>query len=369
MSPLPVYKINEQGLPLSQNAANIINSNTTKRNEGQDRPMTKEQTNAFLEKAQNTLLIEASALMSLASSIMKEMSDPFQKAVEALYATKGRVVITGMGKSGHIGNKIAATLSSTGTPSFFVHPAEASHGDLGMITPQDTIIAMSNSGETSELSDIMGYAKRHHMPLIAFTSKPKSTLATLSDISLVLPAHKEACPHGLAPTTSSTLMIALGDALSMAVLEKRGFSAADFSLLHPGGKLGQRLTRVEKLMHEKKTLPLLFMDASMADALLQMTSKGFGCVGILDETQDLIGIITDGDLRRHMEGDLMGSSIKDVMTPRPKLISQSILAQEALTLMNDLGITCLFVRGSEDESDRRPIGILHVHDCLRAGLS
>lgn len=243
--------------------------------------MTQEQTKAFLEKAQNTLLIEAGALTSLASAIMTDLSEPFKKAVEALYATKGRVVITGMGKSGHIGNKIAATLSSTGTPSFFVHPAEASHGDLGMITPQDTVIAMSNSGETSELSDIMGYAKRQQMPLIAFTSKPKSTLATLSDIALVLPKHKEACPHGLAPTTSSTLMIALGDALAMAVLEKRGFSAADFSLLHPGGKLGQRLARVEKLMHESKSLPLLPQDASMADALLQMTSKGFGCVGIL----------------------------------------------------------------------------------------
>lgn len=322
-----------------------------------------------LQKGQETLDIEAEGLKILGSTLLTLNKESFTKAVDVILQTKGRVVITGMGKSGHIGNKIAATLSSTGTPSFFVHPGEASHGDLGMITPQDTVIAMSNSGETSELSDVLAFAKRHLIPLIAFTSKGESTLATLADIALVLPLHKEACPHGMAPTTSSTMMMALGDALAMSTLDARSFTAKDFGSLHPGGKLGQRLLRVESIMHKGTALPLIDQSETMQNALLEMTSKGFGCVGIKEsivKDDALVGVITDGDLRRHMGDQLLSKTVKEIMSHGPKTISKDALAVEALALMNETGITCIFVT---EETGTRPIGILHIHDCLRAGLS
>lgn len=317
-----------------------------------------------VEEAQRVFALEAAGIQALSRSL----GEDFTAAVERVLATRDRVILTGMGKSGHIGNKIASTLASTGTPSTFVHPAEASHGDLGMITKNDTIIALSNSGETSELSDILAYAKRHGVPIIGMTSKPNSTLATMADVALVLPKMEEACPLQLAPTTSTTMMMAYGDALATAVLKRRGFSAADFGSLHPGGKLGQRLMLVKKLMHSGDSIPLIQETASMKEALIQMTSKGFGCVGVLDALGVLSGMVTDGDLRRHMGDDLMGAKVVDIMTPNPQVISEAILAEEALARMNDRGITSFFVVATAAEKDRSPIGILHIHDCLRAGL-
>jgi arabinose-5-phosphate isomerase len=237
-----------------------------------------------------------------------------------------------------------------------------------MITVNDTILALSNSGETSELSDILAYAKRHGIALIGITSKGASTLDKTADVSFVLPKREEACPLGLAPTTSTTMMIALGDALATAVLKRRGFSATDFSSLHPGGKLGQRLMRVEKLMHKAPKMPLIQRDSSMEEALLQMTSRGFGCVGVLDAAGDLLGMVTDGDLRRHMGPGLMASKVVDIMTKDPRVIHENILTEEALARMNQAGITSFFVVTSDQETDRQPIGILHIHDCLRAGI-
>lgn len=316
-------------------------------------------------EARRVLDLESRALQSLSDSL----NDTFGKAVELVFTTKGRIIVTGMGKSGHIGTKIASTLASTGTPSYFVHPAEASHGDLGMITANDTILALSNSGETTELSDILAYSKRHSIPLIGITSNATSTLATTATVPLILPKMEEACPLGLAPTTSTTMMIALGDALATTVLNRRGFSAKDFGSLHPGGKLGQRLLLVKQLCHRDHKIPLIDQGASMKDALLQMTSHGFGCVGIVNAAAELIGIITDGDLRRHLdEGNLMTQSVTDVMTPSPRMIAETILAEEALARMNDQGITCFFVTATADPRDRQPVGILHIHDCLRAGL-
>lgn len=312
----------------------------------------------------NAVRLEANALTTLANVITGDMSDRFCEAVRIMRATKGRVIITGMGKSGHIGQKIAATLSSTGTPSFFVHPGEASHGDLGMITDQDTVLAMSNSGETAELSDVLGYVARHHIPLISMTSKPNSTLAQHSTIALVLPQQPEACPHGMAPTTSSTMMIALGDALAMALLDQNQFSAMDFGSFHPGGKLGQRLLKVSSLMHTGATLPLVHPTDSMKSVVLTMTQKGFGCAAVIRDGQ-LVGIITDGDLRRHIQDDLFSQTAEKTMSANPRTISKDMLALEALGLMNQLNITSLFV-----VDDKKHVqGLLHMHDCLRAGLS
>jgi arabinose-5-phosphate isomerase len=274
-----------------------------------------------------------------------------------------RVIVTGMGKSGHIANKIASTLASTGTPAVFVHPAEASHGDLGMITGDDVVIALSNSGETSELADLVTYTRRFKIPLIAITGRANSTLAVAADVALVLPNTPEACPMGLAPTTSTTVMLALGDALAVAMLERKGFSADDFHLLHPGGKLGRLLLRVAGIMHTGDEVPLIGGDRSMADTLLLMTSKSFGCAGIVDDDGRLKGIVTDGDLRRHMSGDLLSLKTEEVMTADPLSVQPSTLASEALGFMNARSITTLFV-----VEDGRPVGIIHIHDCLRAGV-
>jgi arabinose-5-phosphate isomerase len=273
-----------------------------------------------------------------------------------------------MGNSGNVGRKVAATLSSTGTPARFVHPAEASHGDLGALTRADALLMLSYSGDTAELSDLITYAKRFGIPLIGMAGNPNSTLITASDVALVLPKAQEACPMGMAPTTSTTMMLALGDALAVALMERRGFSADQYRDLHPGGSLGKALIRVSDIMHREK-MPLVKPDTAMREVLLTMTSGGFGVAGVVDGKGALVGIITDGDLRRHMERNLLDRSAQDVMTKAPKTAAPDMLAAEALAVMNDgtPRVTCLFIV-DPSVAVRRPLGILHVHDCLRAGL-
>jgi arabinose-5-phosphate isomerase len=294
----------------------------------------------------------------------------FSRAVDTLLAVKGRVIVSGMGKSGHIGRKIAATLASTGTPAQFVHPAEASHGDLGMLTAQDALLVLSWRGETAELSDLVTYAKRFRIPLIGMASDGDSTLLQAADVALVMPRVREACPMGLAPTTSTTVMLVLGDALAVALMERRGFSADQYRELHPGGSLGRALIRVSDLMHKGGDVPLAAENASMKQVLITMTAAGpgfAGVAGIVNARGALVGIITDGDLRRHMEGRLLEHTARDVMTPNPKTVPPAMLAAEALALMNEQKITRLFVLDPADKS-RKPQGILHMYDCLRAGL-
>ncbi len=317
--------------------------------------------NADLACARRVLRLEADGLEALAQSL----DDVFTEALDLLDGRTGRVVVTGIGKSGHVARKIAATLSSTGTPALFVHPAEASHGDLGMIEPEgDAVIALSNSGETTELADLVAYAKRFHIPLIAITGRADSALAQAADVALVLPASDEASPMGLAPTTSTTVMLALGDAIAVALLERKGFSPDRFHALHPGGRLGRMLLKVADLMHRDEEVPLVGGDTAMADALLVMTNKRFGCVAIVDGDGVLQGVITDGDLRRHMSPGLLDLRAAEVMTRAPKTIGVDALASEAVGLMNSNAITNLFV-----VEDGRPVGILHIHDCLRAGVA
>ncbi|SEH45073.1 KpsF/GutQ family sugar-phosphate isomerase [Magnetospirillum fulvum] len=311
--------------------------------------------------ARRVLTTEAEALGVLAASL----GHPFDAAIEALERASGRVVVTGMGKSGHIARKISATLASTGCPSFYVHPAEASHGDLGMVTRDDAVVALSNSGETPELGDIIAYCRRFDIPLVGITSGANSTLALASTVALVLPDHPEACPNRLAPTTSTTMMLALGDALAITLLERKGFTPADFRLFHPGGQLGRRLLRVSDLMHGGEALPLAAPAAPMSEVLLVMTKKSLGCAGIVDPDGRLVGIVTDGDLRRHMRGDLLSLSAAEVMNATPKTVPPTLLAAEALGIMNAKAITSLF---AVDEAGH-PVGVLHVHDCLRAGLA
>jgi len=272
--------------------------------------------------------------------------------------------VTGMGKSGHIACKIAATLASTGAPAIFVHPGEASHGDLGMITTNDAVLALSNSGETSELADLVAYTKRFEIPLIAITGGDGSALAKAATVALVYPASQEGCPMGLAPTTSTTVTLALGDAIAVALLERNGFSPADFHALHPGGKLGQRLLKVLDIMHAGDALPLVTPATSMADAILEMTTKSFGCVGVIDDGGQLLGVVTDGDLRRHMSADLLSLTVDDILTTGGKTIRAEALASEAVHLMNVSKITNVFV-----VENNKPVGILHIHDCLRAGVA
>lgn len=313
-----------------------------------------------LAVARRVLEVEVDGLQAMAKAI----NGSFVEALDLIDRMRGRIIVTGMGKSGHVARKMAATFASTGTPALFVHPGEASHGDLGMITRGDVVIALSNSGETDELANVVTYVKRFAIPLIVITGRPQSTLGRAADVSLLLPAAAEACPMGLAPTTSTTIMLALGDCLAVALLERKGFSAADFQLLHPGGMLGRRLLRVADIMHSGEAVPLAGIEATMDEALITMSAKSFGCVGIVDDSGQLQGVITDGDLRRHMGTDLTRRPVAEVMTPSPKTITGNALASEALGLMNARGITNLFV-----VEDRRPIGILHVHDCLRAGVA
>lgn len=288
------------------------------------------------------------------------------KALDLLQNTKGRVIVTGMGKSGHIARKMAATFASTGTVSFFVHPAEASHGDLGMISDDDVIIAISYSGESKELSDILIYAKRHNIPLIAITRNPQSALGKNSSLVLKLPDNGEACPLGLAPTSSTTATIVLGDVLAVDLMERRGFSATDFRQRHPGGKLGAILCKVSDIMHKGEDVPLLKEDAIMQDALLVMSEKMLGCVGIVDNDGHLSGIITDGDLRRWMSPSIITEKVSKVMTKNPKVIGPDALIVDAVNMMNNTGrgITNLFV-----VQEGKPVGVIHIHDCLKAGVA
>ena len=292
-----------------------------------------------------------------------ELNINFVKALNLLLATKGRVIVSGMGKSGHIAGKIAATLASTGTPAFFVHPGEASHGDLGMVVKNDLVLALSNSGETLELKDIVAYTKRFEIPFIIMTSNEDSSLSKSANVALIIPESIEACPHGLAPTTTSTAMLALGDALAIALLERKNFSPEDFHQLHPGGKLGKQLLKVSDLMHDGKEVPIVSSQMEMSDAIIVMTAKHFGCVGVIDKNKYLIGVITDGDLRRHMKNGFLKKKAEQVMTSALKTIAPSALATEGLSLMNKNSITALFVT-----KNKYPIGILHIHDCLRAGI-
>ncbi|MBV1700508.1 MAG: KpsF/GutQ family sugar-phosphate isomerase [Hyphomicrobiales bacterium] len=287
------------------------------------------------------------------------------QAIERLQRISGHLIITGMGKSGHIGRKLAATFASTGTPAYFVHPAEASHGDLGMIRSGDAILALSWSGETSELADIILYSRRFDIPLIAITSNRDSAVGREADICLVLPKAEEACPNGLAPTTSTTMQLVLGDALAVALLEARGFSAQDFRQFHPGGKLGARLTLVRDVMHKESRLPLVSESASMAEAVMEISGKGVGCVGVINDANRLIGIVTDGDLRRHMRADLMAMPVVDVMSRNPKVIRPDALAVEALQILESSKITSVFVVDAE----RNPCGVIHIHDLLQLGVA
>lgn len=314
-----------------------------------------------IDAARRVLRTEIAGLEAL----LGELNGSFTMAVECLARVSGRITVTGMGKSGHIARKIAATFSSTGTPAQFVHPGEASHGDLGMIAESDAVLALSNSGDTAELADIVAYTRRFRIPLLAMTRRNGSSLAEAADVTLLLPAAAEACPMGLAPTTSTTMMLALGDALAMALLERKGFSAGDFQVLHPGGQLGRQLLRVAAIMHDGAAMPLVPRGLAMAEAILVMTAKSFGCVGVTDEAGKLVGIVTDGDLRRHMGDALLRSAVDAVMNPQPKTIRPQALAAEALGQMNAQAITSLFVVDEE----RRPLGILHIHDCLRAGIA
>lgn len=306
------------------------------------------------------LKAEAAALARMAD----DLGETFVRAVEILFAAKGRIVCTGVGKSGHVGRKVAATLASTGAPALFVHSGEASHGDLGMVGPGDVILALSKTGETRELADIIAYAKRFTIPLVAITAAPDSTLGRAADLVLVLPDEIEAADALNAPTTSTTLQMALGDALAVALLERRGFTPSQFGVFHPGGKLGALLRTVRDLMHGPRELPLVAAETSMADAVLVMSQKRFGCVGVRDADGRLVGIITDGDLRRHING-LLNHTAGEVMTHNPKSIPPDMLAAEALKLMSERAppSTVLFVVDRD-----KPVGILHVHDLLRAGV-
>jgi arabinose-5-phosphate isomerase len=310
-----------------------------------------------------TLQLENQGLVDLLDAVSGRMAVAFTRAVELLRGVKGRVIVTGIGKSGHVGTKIAATFSSTGTTAFFVHPSEASHGDLGMISKDDAILAMSWSGETVELGNILTHSRRFAVPLIAITSRTDSALGKAADVVLQLPKAPEACPHGLAPTTSTTMTLALGDCLAIALLEAKGFTAEDFKLIHPGGSLGAQLKYVEDMMHDASDLPLVSKDTPMTEAIVIMTQKAFGCLGVVDGKGHLIGVITDGDLRRHMDDDLLSATTSQIMTRRPKTVRPDLLASAALEQLNAARITALFV-----VERRVPVGILHIHDLLRAGL-
>jgi arabinose-5-phosphate isomerase len=324
----------------------------------------KEPASELVRSALRTLATEMAGLEALSGTLNDGLGAAFVEAVEKIKAAKGRVIVTGMGKSGHIGRKIAATFASTGTPAYFVHPGEASHGDLGVITPDDVIVALSWSGETVELKDLLDYAKRFRVALIAITARVDSTLARAADVSLLLPAAREACPLGLAPTTSTLIQLALGDALAVALFESRGFTALQFKDLHPGGRLGASLTFVRDVMHKGKSVPVVARGARMTEALVEMTSKGFGCVGVTDAAGVLVGIITDGDLRRHMREDLLASPVDVVMTKKPKTVRPDQLAGEALEMLNAAKITTLFVVEAG-----KPVGLVHFHDLLRIGVA
>ncbi|MEZ5789277.1 MAG: KpsF/GutQ family sugar-phosphate isomerase [Nitratireductor sp.] len=314
--------------------------------------------------ALRTIETEKDGLLQLATELQGAMAAPFHQAVETIASIGGRVIVTGVGKSGHIGSKIAATFASTGTPAFFVHPAEANHGDLGMIARDDVVLAMSWSGESAELKGILAYSRRFKIPLVAITSNPQSTLGRESDTCLVLPKATEACPHGLAPTTSTLMQLALGDALAIALLERRGFSATDFRTFHPGGSLGASLTHVADIMHVGDKIPLVPLGTLMSEAIVRISEKGFGCVGVTDTSGNLVGVVTDGDLRRNINRDLRTLPVDEVMNRKPKTVAPALLASSAMAILNESSITTLMVT-----ENARPVGIIHLHDLLRIGVA
>ena len=325
-------------------------------------PVSDDQKNAknALTSARRTISLEIAGLEALAGSL----AEPFAHAVDTLFNAKGRTVVTGMGKSGHVARKIAATMASTGTPAQFVHPGEASHGDLGMITRDDVILALSWGGESAELQSVINYAKRFAIPLIGMTAHANSALGQASNIALILPKAEEACDVVAAPTTSTTMQLAFGDALAVALIERRGFTASDFHIFHPGGKLGAALRHVGDIMHKGDEMPLAAIDTPMTQALIEMSRKSLGCLGIVDKHGKLSGLITDGDLRRHMGTDLLHKTVNDIMNPSPKTVVPTMLVSEALNFLNEKKITSLFVI---DEG--KPVGVVHVHDFLRAGVA
>jgi arabinose-5-phosphate isomerase len=320
--------------------------------------------NAAVQSALRTLEAGSSGIAAIATALHGPLGAAFGQAVDLIRNAKGRVIVTGLGKSGHVARKIAATLASTGTPAFFVHAAEASHGDLGMITTEDVILALSWSGEQPEMKNLVNYSARFAIPMIAVTSNAESSLGAAARIVLELPKAREACPHNLAPTTSSLMQAAIGDALAIALLESRGFTALEFAKFHPGGKLGAMLKHTSDLMHTGAAVPIKPLGTTMSEALVEMSAKGFGCVAIVDARGACVGIITDGDLRRKMRPDLMTALVDDIMTRNPKVIDRDSLASEAIELLNSVKITTLIVTEAN-----KPVGILHLHDLLRAGVA
>ncbi len=323
-----------------------------------------QQTEQALISALRTVEVEAAGISRLAQSLAGPIAENFLSAIATIKQAQGRIIVSGMGKSGQIGRKIASTLASTGTPALFLHPSDASHGDLGMITTSDVLLVLSWSGETQELKDLVAYSRRFSVPLIAITSKQASTLGKAADVVLTLPKHEEACPNGLAPTTSTTMQLVIGDALAVALLEDKGFSSLDFRTLHPGGKLGAALSFVRDIMHTGDAIPLLPVNAPMSEALLKMTEKSMGCLGLTDDEGKLAGIITDGDLRRNMSENLLQASVSDIMTPDPITIRPDELASSALETINNSEITSLFVT-----ENKKPVGIIHIHGLLHAGVA
>jgi arabinose-5-phosphate isomerase len=311
-----------------------------------------------------TIELEQTGLAAFAEGLAGGLAASFARAAAVIGAASGTVIVTGMGKSGHVGRKIAATLSSTGTPSHFVHPAEASHGDLGVLRENDVVLALSWSGEAPELSDIVAYTRRFEVPLIAITSRAGSALAEAADIGLILPQSPEACPNGLAPTTSTTMQMAAGDALAVLLLEQRGFSAQDFQQFHPGGKLGAKLRQVSALMHAGAELPLVPVGATLSEGIVEMTSKRFGIAGVVDAAGGLVGALTDGDLRRAFRQGFVDRPVREAMGRKPYTLPPHALAMRALALMNEASITCVFV-----VEDGKPVGLVHIHDLLRAGIA
>jgi len=307
-----------------------------------------------------TINMEIDTIVKLRDSLDSSLT----QALDIMQNATGRIIITGMGKSGHIGKKIAASLASTGTPSFFVHPAEASHGDLGMITNDDVVVAISNSGESKELVDILNYCKRFGIKLISITKNAESSLGKAGDIVLLLPNNGEACPLGLAPTSSTTATLVMGDILTTGLIERKGFTKADFNARHPGGKLGSILQRVSDLMHKGAEMPILNENTDMQKVLLEMTSKRLGCVGFINNTGELTGMLTDGDLRRCLSPQILSEKAINLMTKNPKTISKDVMVSEALKIMHDKKITNIFVL-----EDKKPIGVIHIHDCLNSGVA
>ncbi|MBV2144276.1 KpsF/GutQ family sugar-phosphate isomerase [Falsochrobactrum sp. TDYN1] len=329
-----------------------------------DETLTPADAEAAIASALRTIKTENAGLLALEEALGNGLSGPFAEAVKVIAASKGRLIMTGLGKSGHVGAKLAATFASTGTPAFFVHAAEANHGDLGMIGDNDVIVALSWSGETAELRGIVNYSQRFRIPLIAITSREDSALGRAATVSLILPRTAEACPHGLAPTTSTMMQLAIGDALAIALLEARGFSPTDFRTFHPGGSLGASLTHIREIMHRGDRLPLVNCGTSMPEAMKVQSHKRFGCVGVVDDEGNLVGIVTDGDLGRNLHRNLSELTVDEVMTRNPKTVSPQMLVGAAMSLLEEYHISVLIV-----VEDGKPVGLVHFHDLLRIGAA